>query len=223
MSSPSTDENSDAKGTSGVELGLTLTKSELSFLTKTEDELTSFNKRLMQVRKINLQNSFIEATNQRLAILKKIRKWIEMIEIRIFDPTTIAGLDIDKVIVLLKLAMRYTDRILTQIQCSEKAMKMYTEIDNIQVKMQQIQNTGVDHDARRELKEKMLKAVLGSLQDSITEVEVVETSKVAEMQEQEKKYEDELDKLEEEIKDKNLDIEEENITPEDIPDPEEQK
>lgn len=196
------------------QFSLTLSKSEMSFLSKTEDELSCFNKRLMQVRRINLQNSFIEATNTRLSILKKIRKWIELLEVRIFDHSTIMNLDIDKVIVLLKLAMRYTDRILTQIQCSEKAMKMYAEIDNLNVKLENIKNApGIDNNARNELKEKMLKAVMSSLSDSISDIEVVEQKKVESLQADEQQFEKELGELEKEINESSSDFKEEKIIP----------
>jgi len=124
------------------------------------DAIDFYNKKLQLIRKRQLGETLKESTEIRVELMRSIRKWIGMMETRIFNDATIAEMDFDKVLSLFKHITKYSLEMLSQINDIEGLFKAYTESSNVSGPVQQIPQK---NDETTELKKTLLKSLMESM------------------------------------------------------------
>lgn len=104
---------------------VTLTKNELTYLEEENKAVTDLNRKIVKFRKTALAKSLMDSTQVRTDIVKKIKKWIDIIETRLFDPVVMKELDINKVMSLMKIVTMFSVKIFNQVDKMEGILKSY--------------------------------------------------------------------------------------------------
>jgi hypothetical protein len=104
---------------------VSLTKNELTYLEEENKAVTDLNRKIVKFRKTALAKSLMDSTQVRTDIVKKIKKWIDIIETRLFDPVVMKELDINKVMSLMKIVTMFSVKIFNQVDKMEGILKSY--------------------------------------------------------------------------------------------------
>lgn len=133
-----------------------------------------FNKKIATMRKRQLLTALHTATTVRVELIQKIKNWINMLEKRIFDPTIIQEMDLNKVIGLFKFVSQYSLKMLAQINDMEELFKKYTETMQVMDNLDKKPSASLSSDEVTEMKKNLMKAFIDNLK---TKSETIEPPK----------------------------------------------
>lgn len=134
---------------------VTLTKNALTYLEDEKKAVDELNAKILRCRKNSLAKSLTESTMIRTDMIKKIKKWTDIIETRLFDPTVIKEMDINKVMSLMKLVTMFSVKIFAQVNQMESVLKAYLSTEQMVNNFQQTPHTESEE---IEMKKKLTKA-----------------------------------------------------------------
>lgn len=98
---------------------------ELEILDKTNKDIENINQNILIMRKKQLYNQLAEGSKQRVKLLNRITKWIDILEERIFADDVIADMDVNKLISLFKYINNLQIKALAQSDKLEDVLGKY--------------------------------------------------------------------------------------------------
>lgn len=134
---------------------VTLTNNSLAYLDEEKKAVDDLNAKILRCRKNALAKSLTESTLIRTDMIKKIKRWTDVIETRLFDPVVIKEMDINKVMSLMKLVTMFSVKIFAQVNQMESVLKAYMSTEQMVSNFQQTPHTETEE---IEMKKKLTKA-----------------------------------------------------------------
>jgi len=151
---------------------------ELQILDKENKDIESLNQNILVMRKKQLYGQLAESSNQRLRLLKSITKWIEMLEVKIFDADNIDEMDIDKAISLFKYVSNLNLKTLVQTDRLEEVLGKY--LDSGALELQKGINDGsidVKQDVHL-IKKEIMETIAGLVHKNTSDAVIIENEEI---------------------------------------------
>jgi len=106
---------------------ITVTKQELVSVEDHTEKLERQNYRLVALRKKQIYMALRDATFRRIETSKQISHWIKMLSNKIFNPSTIDDMDLNKAIALFKYVNNINLKVLSESNRLEEVLSKYIE------------------------------------------------------------------------------------------------
>lgn len=153
---------------------------ELEILDKTNKDIERLNQNILVMRKKQLYGQLAEGSNQRIRTLKSISKWIEMLEVKIFDSEVINAMDIDKAIALFKYIANLQIKALAQADKLEEVLGKYLTSDALTLQ-ENVNNGTIDlKDDVNTMKKEVMSALSTILLKNTSDAEMVKNEQIIE-------------------------------------------
>ena len=146
---------------------------ELAIIDKENKDVENLNNNILIMRKKQLYLQVAESSKQRLKLLKRITKWIDLLEEKIFSDDAINEMDVDKAISLFKYISNLNLKTLMQTDRLEEILGKYLESGAFE--LQRDLNNGklnVKEDLG-DMKKEIMTIISNSLKSNTTDAEIV--------------------------------------------------
>lgn len=183
-----------------------VTKQELSALDDHSKRLEEQNYKLVALRKKQIYECLKEATLLRIKTSRNISNWIKMLADKIFNPQTIADMDLNKAIALFKYVNNINLKVLSESNRLEEVLGKYIESGAMDTAEKL--NAGSASSEREKIKHEIFSKLNKMFKESSSDAEVVveiqnptglSESEEAELEEAEKKLSENLAAVDQEI------------------------
>lgn len=148
-----------------------VTKQELSAMDDHSNRLAEQNYKLVALRKKQIYECLKEATLLRIKTSRNISNWIKMLADKIFNPETIAEMDLNKAIALFKYVNNINLKVLSESNRLEEVLGKYIESGAMDTAERL--NSGTASNEREKIKHEIFSKLNRMFKESSTDAEVV--------------------------------------------------
>ena len=194
-----------------------ITKPEIMANDEYSKRLEKQNMKLIALRKKHVYSILKDATIRRIETSKNIASWIKMLADKIFNPESIAEMDLNKAISLFKYVNNINLKVLSESNRLEEVLSKYIESGAMDT--QNINMDGNPTDEREKIKSEILSKLNRMFKENIETTE--DAIFVPESESLSKQEEAELEAAEKELNENLMDIDKEEL--EELEDLEEKK
>jgi len=117
-----------------------INKEELCSTSDYTKELQEQNRKISELRKQHLFDSLKEATTMRIKTAKNIQDWQQLLSDKIFNPQTIADMDLNKAISLFKYVNNLNLKVLADSNRLEEILGKYLQSGAMDMQMEMQEN-----------------------------------------------------------------------------------
>lgn len=148
-----------------------VTKQELSAMDDHSNRLAEQNYKLVALRKKQIYECLKEATLLRIKTSRNISNWIKMLADKIFNPETIAEMDLNKAIALFKYVNNINLKVLSESNRLEEVLGKYIESGAMDTAERL--NSGTASTEREKIKHEIFSKLNRMFKESSSDAEVV--------------------------------------------------
>jgi len=148
-----------------------VTKQELSAMDDHSNRLAEQNYKLVALRKKQIYECLKEATLLRIKTSRNISNWIKMLADKIFNPETIAEMDLNKAIALFKYVNNINLKVLSESNRLEEVLGKYIESGAMDTAERL--NSGTASNEREKIKHEIFSKLNRMFKESSSDAEVV--------------------------------------------------
>lgn len=148
-----------------------VTKQELSAMDDHSNRLAEQNYKLVALRKKQIYECLKEATLLRIKTSRNISNWIKMLADKIFNPETIAEMDLNKAIALFKYVNNINLKVLSESNRLEEVLGKYIESGAMDTAAKL--NAGAASTEREKIKHEIFSKLNKMFKESSSDAEVV--------------------------------------------------
>lgn len=149
-----------------------VSKCELTASDEHTKRIEEQNVKLVALRKKQIYDSLKESTLLRIKTAKNISNWIQMLSDKIFNPQTVADMDLNKAIALFKYVNNINLKVLSESNRLEEVLGKYIESGVMDV-ADRIGKQGDVVSEREQIKHEILSKLNKMFKDSVSDADVV--------------------------------------------------
>lgn len=149
-----------------------VSKCELTASDEHAKRIEEQNVKLVALRKKQIYDSLKESTLLRIKTAKNISNWIQMLSDKIFNPQTVADMDLNKAIALFKYVNNINLKVLSESNRLEEVLGKYIESGVMDV-ADRIAKQGDVVSEREQIKHEIFSKLNKMFKDSVSDADVV--------------------------------------------------
>lgn len=149
-----------------------VSKCELTASDEHAKRIEEQNVKLVALRKKQIYDSLKESTLLRIKTAKNISNWIQMLSDKIFNPQTVADMDLNKAIALFKYVNNINLKVLSESNRLEEVLGKYIESGVMDV-ADRISKQGDVVSEREQIKHEILSKLNKMFKDSVSDADIV--------------------------------------------------
>lgn len=154
-----------------------ITKNDLSLIEKEQQQLATVDNKLLSVRKAAIFDTLKAATEARIELIKRMKRWIDALEAKIFEAEYLKELSVQQTMSLFKYINNANMKVLDKIDKLESVLNAYVRENANQEKLEQ---SGVKKEVEglQEIKKSVLDKVNEFLKTNTSDAVIVEEENI---------------------------------------------